>query len=73
MKTYKGEEAQPHSLLIFALDGGEWSTSRHSHLTPRKEPQYPLNRRLGGPWGPSEHFGEDKNLLPLLAFQPWIV
>jgi len=64
----RGEEPQPHSLLTFALDGGEWSTSHH-----RKELQYPLNRRLGGPWDPSECFGDDKNLLPLLAFKPWIV
>jgi len=73
VKTYGGEEPQRHSLLIFALDGGEWSTSRHSHFIPGKEHQYPLNRRLGGPWGPSEHFGEDKNPLHLLAFKPWIV
>jgi len=33
MKTYGG--------------GGEWSTSHHSHHIPGKEPQYPLNRRLG--------------------------
>jgi hypothetical protein len=73
MKTYGGEEAQAHSLLIFTLDGDERSTSHHNHHIPGKEPQYPLNRRLGGLWGPPEHFGEDKNLLPLLAFKPWIV
>jgi hypothetical protein len=73
MKTYGGEAAQPHSVLTFKFDGGEWSTSHCSYLIPRKETQYPLKRRLGGPWGLSEHFGEDRNLLPLLAFKLWIV
>jgi hypothetical protein len=33
-----------YSFLTFALDGGEWSVSRYG-----KKPQYPLDRRLGGP------------------------
>ena len=31
---------------------------------------YPLNRRLGGPQGRSECFAEEKNLVPLLGFEP---
>jgi len=32
-------------------------------LYPRKEPQYKLNRRLGGFQSQSGWFGEEKNLL----------
>jgi hypothetical protein len=38
-----------------------------------KNPQYPLNRKLGGPQTWSGHFGEEKSLLPLLGIEPWIV
>jgi hypothetical protein len=41
-----------------------------------KSPQYPMERRLGGPHSQSGCFGEEKNLLPLLAIEsqlssPW--
>jgi len=29
------------------LDGGEWSNSNAGHFTHRKEPQYPLNMKMG--------------------------
>jgi len=32
--------------------------------------QYLLNRDLGGPCAPSEHFGEGKAFLPLLGIEP---
>jgi len=35
----------------------------------RKEPQYPLNMRLDGPWGKSGNFGKEKNLKPLPEFK----
>ena len=34
-----------------------------------REPQYPLYRRLGEPWNLFGHFGEEKNLFPLLGFE----
>jgi hypothetical protein len=34
-------------------------------LYPRKEPQYPFIRRLGGPQSRHNHSGENKNLLLL--------
>jgi hypothetical protein len=34
-----------------------------------REPQYPLYRRLGGPWNLFGHFGEEKNLFSLLGFE----
>jgi hypothetical protein len=40
----------PYSFLISTLDGGEWSASRPGQALPRrKDPRYPLYRRLGGP------------------------
>jgi hypothetical protein len=32
-----------------ALDGGELQASRPGRFTPEGTPQYPLDRRLGGP------------------------
>jgi hypothetical protein len=38
-----------YSFFNSAVDGGEWSASRLGRaLPPGKEPQYPLDRRLGG-------------------------
>jgi hypothetical protein len=48
-------------------------TSHTGHFTPGKHPQYPLNRTLGVPQSWSGHFGEEKNLLPLLGSEPWPV
>jgi len=64
MNAYREVMVQVHLFLILVLDGGEWSTLCPGHINPRKEPQYPMNRRLGGPQ--SECFGEEKNFLPLL-------
>jgi len=43
------------------------------NLTPGKESRYPLNGRLGESQSCSEHFGGQKNLLPLQGFEPRIV
>jgi hypothetical protein len=42
-------------------------------FTHRREPRYPLNRRLAGLQTQSGHFGEEKNLLILLGFKPRII
>ena len=42
-------EVKFHSFLISALDGDKWLTSHSGCFTPRKEPWYPLNRRMGKP------------------------
>jgi len=34
--------------LASALDGGVWATSRPGRSAPRKTPQYPCNKHLGG-------------------------
>jgi hypothetical protein len=47
----KGERKYSfYSFLTSTLDGGEWSASCPGRaLSPGKDPQYPLYRRLGGP------------------------
>jgi hypothetical protein len=36
MKVYGGVDISIHIFLTSALTGGEWSTSRPSHFTPRE-------------------------------------
>jgi hypothetical protein len=51
--------------LTSALDAGEWSATRRCSFTPQgRSPQYPLDRRLGGPRSRSGRRGEEKNLAP---------
>jgi len=57
-------------ILNAMLDGDEWLTSLPGQLTGGKQPEYPLNGRLGGPQSQSKHFGDDKILLPLMEFEP---
>jgi hypothetical protein len=56
-----------HVNAMKTLNGGEWLTPFPGCCTPGKEPQYPLNRRLRGPQGLSGSFGEEENLIPVLA------
>jgi hypothetical protein len=70
MMMYRRMEVQLHALLILALDESEWSASCHNHFTPCKEPpQYPLDRRLGGPQSWYKHNTEVKILLTLLGIK----
>jgi len=57
MKAYRGRRGIALLILNLLLDGDEWLTSHLGHFTPRKEPQYPLNIRLGGTWSRSGHSG----------------
>jgi hypothetical protein len=57
MKAYWGSGA---AFLTSALDGVEWSASRPGRLISGKEPQYPLDRRLGGPQSRSGCGGGEK-------------
>jgi hypothetical protein len=53
-----------YSFMISALAGGEWSSSRPGRTLPRrKDPRYPLYRRLGGPQSRSGHRGYRKKIL----------
>jgi hypothetical protein len=61
-----------HSLTS-ALDGGEWSASRHGRFIPQgKSLWYPLNRRLGGSQSRSGRGGEEKNSQPRRESNPRI-
>jgi hypothetical protein len=57
------------SFLTSALEGGECSAPCCGCCTPRNEPLYPLNRRVGGPLSQSQCFGEEKDLLLLPRFE----
>jgi len=60
--VHGGAEVQFYSFLTWALDVAEWSTSHPGHLTLDTEPQYPLNRRLGGFQSESGQFREGKKI-----------
>jgi hypothetical protein len=63
MKAYGGTEVQFYSFLTSAQDGGELSL-RPARFAPRKEPQYPWNRRLRG---------DQNRIVPLQEFEIRIV
>jgi hypothetical protein len=75
MKTL-GRGGVTPSFLDSALGGGEWSASHPGCFAMEKllPPQYPLNRRLGGPHIQSGQYGEEKDLSPpgnrMLSVQP---
>jgi hypothetical protein len=54
------------------LDEGQWSTA-HPDPTLGKEPQYSLNRKIVWTQSWSGKFGKEKNLLPLLGFEPQFI
>ena len=72
MKAYRGSRSMaPHSLNL-SSSGGQWSISCWNHFTSRKEPWHPLSKRQGGSHSLSGIFAEQKNLLPLPGYEPWI-
>jgi len=56
-----------HTFLTSPLDGGQWPPSRAGRLNPRRDPGYPLDRRLDGSQSRSGRGGEEKNSQPLPA------
>jgi hypothetical protein len=69
--TWGERRYNSYSYLTSALDRGEWSASRPgSALPPGKDPQYPLDRRLGGLQSRSGRRGQKKNPLPLPGIEP---
>jgi hypothetical protein len=64
MKTYGGSGVIPPPFLTSALAGGEWSALRPWGFIrhPEKEPQGPLDWRLGGPQSQYGRCGKEKNL-----------
>ena len=66
-----GAEAELHSFLMSAVDGGDWLTSRSCRFPPRgRKPRYPLKKGLCGPHDPfyvvSLHFVNVKYVTPTL-------
>ena len=60
-----GAEVELHSFLTMAIDGDDWSASRHDRFTPPvKRHWYTLYRRLGAPHGRSVHFASARNGTP---------
>jgi hypothetical protein len=68
MKAYWGVGLYLHAFLTSALDGGEWSASRPSRFSPRKESLVPI-----GPQSWSGRSGEEKNSHPLPGLEPSII
>jgi len=68
-------EVQLHTFLTSQLKI-EVSGQLHALATLNpwsKKPQYPVDRRLGGPHTKSEHSLKRKNPpLPLLGIEPWL-
>jgi len=70
MKAYRGSRGINPLILNF---GARWRsviniTPRLLH--PQKEPDYPVQRRVGGRQSQAGHFEGDKNLLALPGFEP---
>jgi hypothetical protein len=56
MQALRRRGYSSHSSMTLALKWGEWSASHPGHaLLLGKGPQYPLDRRLGGPQSWSGH------------------
>jgi hypothetical protein len=64
MKVYGGVDVKIHISLTSALVGAECQLHALAALPPGKKPQYPLDRRLGGPQRKSGRPGEEKILDP---------
>jgi hypothetical protein len=62
--------AEVHSFITLAIYGVEWSTSCTGHFTPKKEPWFTLDWRVGGPQSYSGCYGEDKKSLPNTDSKP---
>jgi len=66
----RGVEEQLYSLVTTVLDGGGCSMPCPDLFTPRRKPQYPLYRRLGGPQSQSAWVWSRENLLCPPEFKP---
>jgi hypothetical protein len=67
MKTYGGVELYS-TILDPAVDGSDQHHALAA-LPPRKEPQYPLDRRLDGPQSRSGHCEVEAIFLPLSGIE----
>ena len=72
MKAYGGGEVQLHSFVTSTL---EMKGQPHvpDALPLGQSASHPTNRRQDGPQSRSEPFGKQKNPLPLLGIELWII
>ena len=70
VKAYNGSEGIAPLILNLCLDEGACSDSRHAHFIPGNETPYLLYRMPSGLKSLLGHFGEERNLLPLLELEP---
>jgi hypothetical protein len=62
-----------YSFLTLALDGDQMSASRPGRALPlEKDPQYPLDRRLGRPQSWFGHRDYRESPFPLPGIEPWL-
>ena len=71
IKVGRGNGSTTPLILISVLGGREWSPPRPCSFIPRKEPLYPLNRRLGRPQSGSGWFWKRENFIPLSELTSW--
>jgi hypothetical protein len=66
----RGAKADLHLFLTSVSDRGEMLTPCPGHFTPRKEPRYPMYRRLGGYPSQARCFRREKSLAPARIWTP---
>jgi hypothetical protein len=59
VKAYR--ESRDKAPNINFSTGWKWLASSSSHFTPKEQPQYPLQTRLGGFQSPSGYGSKEKN------------
>jgi hypothetical protein len=65
-EDYGKVEVHLYTSLALSLNGGQQSASCPSCSSPRKEPFFPLAKRLAGPHSKSECCRQEKNFTPFL-------
>ena len=73
-KAYWCVDLQLHSFLSVVIDRVKWSlVGPRSLYVWGRSPLYPVDRRVGGPWGWSELFSKRKPPCPCLGIAPLVI
>ena len=70
MKAYVGAELQLYLFLTTTINGGEWSASRSSSITPGKTPHLPSKKEAEWASEPLWILCRTESLLPLPIVKP---